>query len=113
MNPEGFRVVSLHANDSAALAITTEIVADHGRQGPLVFTLIKRDGIWLLDDIDVETAATAKDELDRFLERYPDAVEIPVRRLAWTFHIHCRPPSPRPRPGSAAKRSYVVCARIR
>ena len=79
INPEGFKVVSIYANDSAALAITTEVVGDHDRQGPLVMTLIKRDGTWLLNDVDLETAATVKDELDRFLERYPDAVEIPVK----------------------------------
>lgn len=78
LNPEGFRVVSIYADDQAALAITTEIVADHGRHGPLVMTLIKRDGTWLLNDVDVESAATAKDELARFLERHPDAVETPV-----------------------------------
>jgi len=79
LNPQGFKIVSIHANDRAALAVTTEINGDHGRHGPLVMKLIKRDGTWLLNDVDVETAASAKDELARFLKRHPDAVESPVK----------------------------------
>jgi hypothetical protein len=76
MNPQGIQIVSVYASGSAAFAITTEIVADHDREGPLVITLVKHAGNWVLKDIDVETAETAQEDLELFLEKHPDAVEI-------------------------------------
>jgi hypothetical protein len=76
------KLVSLHADDEYAMAVTTDVAVvdqkyDGGRkEGPLVITLVKRDNVWLVTDIDIETEATAKDELDRFFENHPNAVEI-------------------------------------
>jgi len=74
-----FKLVSLHADNDYALVVTTDVVGDHNRQGPLVITLVKRDNVWLVTDIDLETKATAKDEIDRFLKKHPNAVETPCR----------------------------------
>ena len=72
-----FAVKSVHADASAALAISSDVKDDRDRKGPLVFTLAKKDDRWLIRDIDLESAETAKDELQRFLERRPDAKLIP------------------------------------
>ena len=76
-----FTLLSLHADKNHALAITTDVVGDHDRQGPLVITFVKRDNVWSVTDIDLETKATAKDEIDRFLKMYPNAVEIPLSQF--------------------------------
>lgn len=79
------KLVSLHADDDYAIAVTTDVVVidevyDQGRsKGPLVITLVKRDNVWLVTDIDLETEATAKTELDRFLKKHPTAVEITTK----------------------------------
>ena len=79
------KLKSLYADSNYALAVTTDIVVidkvyDQGRQkGPLVITLVKRDNMWLVTDIDIETEATVKIELDRFLKKHPDATEIATR----------------------------------
>ena len=79
------KLVSLRADNDHAMAVTTDVVVvdevyEHGRkEGPLVITLVKRDNVWLVTDIDLETEATAKDEIDRFLKRHPNAVEISTR----------------------------------
>lgn len=81
----GLKLVSLHADNEYAMAVTTDVmhvdeVYDEGRkEGPLVITLVKQDNMWLVTDIDLETEATAKDEIDRFLNNHPNAVEIPVK----------------------------------
>jgi len=79
------KLVSLYADNNYAIAVTTDIVVmdkvyDQGRnEGPLVITLVKRDNVWLVTDIDLETEDTVKIELDRFIKRHPDAVEITTR----------------------------------
>jgi hypothetical protein len=79
----GLELVSLHADNEWALAVTTPVVhvdEDGEREeGPLVITLIKRDDLWWVTDIDLETEATVEDELDRFFNNHPNAVEIPLR----------------------------------
>jgi hypothetical protein len=78
-------LVSLHADDEYALAVTTDVVHvdtvyDEGhKEGPLVITLVKQDGVWLVTDIDLETEATVSDELDRFFKYHPNAAEISLR----------------------------------
>ena len=44
----------------------------------MLFTLIRKDGRWLLKDIDFETEASAKEEIKDFREANPDAKEIPA-----------------------------------
>jgi len=76
------KLVSLHADDEWALAVTSDVVVvdDEDReQGPLVITLVKRDDLWLVTDVDLETEATVNDELDRFFNNHPNAVEISLR----------------------------------
>lgn len=79
------KLVSLYADNNYAIAVTIDVVVvdevyDQGhKKGPLVITLVKRDNVWLVTDIDLETEATAKTELDRFLKKHPNAVEITTR----------------------------------
>ena len=68
------RLVEVRSAGRAALAITTPIEADHGRTGPLVFTLLQSpEGNWRIDDIDVEDADGLREEIERFIRRYPTA----------------------------------------
>ncbi|MFC1762066.1 hypothetical protein ACFL6U_08290 [Planctomycetota bacterium] len=71
------KLVSLHIDTEYAISITSDVVEDHSQQqGPLVITLAKQDDRWLVTDIDLETEKTAKEELNRFLKRYPNATEV-------------------------------------
>ena len=72
-----FAVKSVYADASAALAISSDVKDDRDRKGPLVFTLVRKDDRWLIRDIDLESAESVKEELKRFLDRYPDAKLIP------------------------------------
>src|SRR5688500_13309434 len=45
---------SVQADDTGALAITEDVKGDHDRVGPLVLTLVKKKGRWLVRDIDLE-----------------------------------------------------------
>jgi hypothetical protein len=73
LNIRALPLVSVHADDAHALVITEHVNADHGRKGPLVLTLVKQDNKWWIRDTDVETDASANDELKRFLGKYPNA----------------------------------------
>jgi len=81
------KVVSVHVSETgkriAALAITESIQIrtpdpDGRDTGRLVLTLIKKTPSkkkepWLVRDIDFETEESAKEELKRFLKKFPDA----------------------------------------
>jgi hypothetical protein len=68
------RLAEVRSDRRSALAITTPVKADHGRTGPLVFTLLQSaEGNWQIDDIDVEDADGLAQEIDRFMDRYPTA----------------------------------------
>ena len=75
-------LVSLYTDVNDAIAVTTEIIIedtvyDEGyTQGPLVITLIRKDNVWLVTDIDIETQESALEEIVRFMEKHPNAVEI-------------------------------------
>ncbi len=60
-----------------ALAISSVILADHGRIGPMIFNLNKvildQKVHWLIDDIDIETLDSIEREIKRFLDRNPQA----------------------------------------
>ena len=83
----GFEFVSLYADDEWALVVTTNVVLadegfveDGGRlEGPLLITLEKQGDMWVITDIDFEREAEENDDLDRFLRRHPNAVEIPLK----------------------------------
>jgi hypothetical protein len=69
-------LVSLHVGKDRAQAITADATirdGDRERKGPIAIQLIRIDNRWLIRDIDFETAETAKDEVRRFLARFPDA----------------------------------------
>jgi hypothetical protein len=71
------------ANDAIALAVSDPVtVTDRGRTFPgyLLFTLVKKDGRWLLKDIDLHEADRTLQKQRQFLERYPDAKPIPDMR---------------------------------
>jgi hypothetical protein len=71
---------SVRADDTGALAITEDVAGDHDRKGPLVLTLVKRKGQWLVNDIDLEDEKGLKDEEERFLEQHPHAREVPEKK---------------------------------
>ena len=67
------KVVSAHANDQHALAVTEEVTDDRDRKRLLQLTLVKDEDRWLIRDIDFETPDSAKEELKRFLDKNPGA----------------------------------------
>jgi len=81
----GIELVSLHADDESALAVTGDVAIvgsqyySGRKQGPLVITFVKRDDKWWVTDIDLETQATAKEEVERFYSYHPNAVEIQLK----------------------------------
>jgi hypothetical protein len=79
LNVKKLAIVSVHADPVNALSITENVKGDHNREGPLVLTLVRKDGRWLIRDVDLETEASAKDELERFLKKYPDARSLPEK----------------------------------
>lgn len=66
IEPWDVKVAAVYADSSAGLVITSVMQADGGRVGPLVFTVNNRDGKWLIDDIDVESAESTEEEIKRF-----------------------------------------------
>jgi hypothetical protein len=80
MNVKNIAIVSVHADQQNALTITNNVKGDHDRQGPLVLTLVRKDGRWFIRDVDLETEASAKEELARFLKKYPDAKPLPDKQ---------------------------------
>lgn len=73
---QNLRLAAVFADAEAALVITSAIRADHGRAGPLTFTLVRSPGSpagWLIEDIDLETPQEAGSEVERFLQSHPTA----------------------------------------
>lgn len=69
------------ADEAHAIAVSELVSVErpNGRteEGFLLFFLDKSDsGVWLIDDIDFETGESGSEELDRFLEVYPDATYL-------------------------------------
>ena len=71
------KLADVRANGEHAIAVTEEVAGDHDRHGPLVLTLTRKDGLWWIRDVDLETRDSAKRELDRFLKAHPDAKAVP------------------------------------
>ena len=67
------RITSVHADDTVALAVTTRFSDDRDRKGQLTIRLIKQRGLWVVNDIDLETPKKATADLAEFLESHPDA----------------------------------------
>ncbi len=77
------KLASLYADDNNAIAFTTDVIVindesdrSQDQKGPLVITLTRKDNMWSVIDIDLENEKTIKIELERFLEYYPNAIEI-------------------------------------
>jgi len=74
-------IMAVVADDFDAIAVSSVILGDHERAGPLVFFLDRKpqDGRdnWWVDDIDMETPDSAEVELKRFLEKHPKAQKVP------------------------------------
>jgi hypothetical protein len=67
-------ITRLIADDSNALAITENVViASEKRAGPLVLTLVRKDGRWMVNDIDLKTNESVLDEVKRFQQRRPQS----------------------------------------
>lgn len=87
LNVQRLVINSVHVNDPArpttALATSeavklTEKQPDGQRDGFLVLTLTMSDEGWLVTDIDFESEEGAEDELKRFREANPSAVDVPT-----------------------------------
>jgi beta-lactamase regulating signal transducer with metallopeptidase domain len=74
-------IMAVVADDFDAIAVSSVILGDHERIGPLVFFLDRKpqDGRdnWWVDDIDLETPDSAEVELKKFLEKHPKAQKVP------------------------------------
>jgi len=74
-------IMAVVADDFDAIAVSSVILGDHDRIGPLVFFLDRKpqDGRdnWWVDDIDLETPDGAEVGLKRFLEKHPEAQKVP------------------------------------
>jgi len=82
---QNLRIMAVVADDSDAIAVSSVILGDHERIGPLVFLLDRRpqDGRdnWWVDDIDLETPDGAEAELKRFLEKHPKAQKVAYENI--------------------------------
>ena len=74
-------IMAVVADDSSAIAVSSVIRGDHGRIGPLVFSLDRAapngHDNWRVHDIDMETPDGAEGELKQFLEDHPEAGKVP------------------------------------
>ena len=77
-------IMAVVADDFDAIAVSSVILGDHERIGPLVFFLDRepQDGRdnWWVHDIDMETPDGAEAELKQFLEKHPEAEKIPSEK---------------------------------
>ena len=71
------KLTDVRANCEDAIAVTEDVKDDRGREGPLVLTLVKKNKVWSISDVDLETKNSAKAELERFLKAHPDAKAVP------------------------------------
>jgi len=81
------KVASSHASakQGRAFVVTEEVklarAQPDGRdKGPLLIKLSKKDGEWLVRDVDFKTEEAAKKELKQFLDRFPDARPEPEKQ---------------------------------
>ena len=68
------------ADEAHGVAISERVAVEDGggyREGYLLFFLFRNEsGTWLIDDIDFETGESGSEELDAFVERYPEATYL-------------------------------------
>ncbi|MDH4240442.1 MAG: HEAT repeat domain-containing protein [Phycisphaerae bacterium] len=90
------KVVSVFGDEQVAVATTTEISAAATTKetsvedkGPMLIRLIKQRGMWMVEDVDLETPASLKAEIDSFLQKHPNARKLQepdVRGLSVSPH---------------------------
>jgi hypothetical protein len=68
------KVVSVYGDEEVALVTTTEIRVED--KGTLLIRLIKQRGMWMVEDIDLETPVSLKTELDSFFQKHPNATKL-------------------------------------
>jgi hypothetical protein len=65
----------------------TKAQPDGTDKGVLIFALVKSDDEWLVKDIDFRTEESAKDQVEKFKKKYPDAKNVPSKEaeesIAW------------------------------
>jgi len=83
-NRETIQIASVHADNKKAFAITDVIFTDNGKDGLLTITLIKQRGLWMIDDIDMETSEKAETDLQVFLTRHPNAKPVSISVISKT-----------------------------
>jgi len=96
LDPEKLKIVSVYTDERIAVVTTTEISAAHTTKetsvedkGPLLIRLIKQRGMWMVEDVDLETPANLKAEIDSFLQKHPNATKLQepkVRGLSVSPH---------------------------
>jgi prepilin-type processing-associated H-X9-DG protein len=80
LEPEKLKIVSGYTDERIAVVTTTEISIED-QKGLMLIRLIKQRGVWMVEDIDLETPASLKAELDSFLQKYPNATKLPEVQL--------------------------------
>lgn len=83
LDPEKLEIVSILADERIAVITTTEISAAATTKeisvedkGPMLIRLIKQRGMWMVEDVDLETPASLKAEIDSFLQKHPNATKL-------------------------------------
>ena len=75
LDPEKLKIVSMYADERIAVVTTTEISVDN-QKALMLIRLIKQRGIWMVEDVDLETPVSLKAELDSFLQEHPNATKL-------------------------------------
>jgi hypothetical protein len=76
--------VFFSAVNGQAIAVSEEVKItkanpDGRDKGHLVFGLVKSGDNWLVKDIDFRTEEKAKDQIEKFKTKHPDAKELPAK----------------------------------
>lgn len=79
LNVKTVALVSLHADEENALAVTDKVTSQK-REGPLLLTLVKKEKRWLIRDVDLKTEDAAQEEVKRFQKRFPRAEAVLERK---------------------------------
>jgi WD40 repeat protein len=80
------KVVQVRVKDNTALALTTQVKDDRGRDGLLLIRLIRSRGQWLVQDIDFTSPAEARSKLEVVanpIEIVPDEPGAEDEKTAW------------------------------
>ena len=92
-NLKVLKIARVHADAEAALVVTKpfELVQKGKKQMALLqFTLITSRKLWVVSNIDLETPASAKVELKRFLKAHPKATTAEVPWSKAVNGLQCR-----------------------